>query len=502
MAKPVIVAIDAGTTKIKAGLVDIDGRLIDLVSVDNDVISPFAGAFEMDMDKVWDKVCAATKELTGRNQDSEKDIAGLGITGQGDGLWPIDDSGKPIRNAILWNDTRTKHMKLEMEGKIHELAVHQRVTPVFPGAASVLLKWLIEKEPESARKVSYILHCKDWLNFNFTGKIVTDYTDASTALLNIFEKHYSEDIFDVMGISEYIYRFPTPVPSFKAIGTVSENAGMKSGVSPGTPVIAGALDGAAAAFGAGIKEVGQAFTIAGTTLNNMIILDKGMVDHKDTRGSNLCHILPDIYIRVMANQSGTSALDWVSGILCRGLGFNHIEKAVMDIPIGSDGVTFHPYLYGERAPFKNPWACGGFFGLTARHNEYHMIRAAYEGLAFSLFDCYMAFPPVFNEIFLSGGGSKSNFLCQIFPDCLGKTIKRSCAKELGIIGMAEATLIGLGISDGFKRPNAPCDHFEPNMERHEIYMRHYEVFSELRSSMEGYWNSRKSYQELGPGIKG
>lgn len=499
MAKSVIVGIDAGTTMIKAGLVDDSGNLIDVESINNEVLSPFEDAFEMDMNQVWEKVCIVTNRLLNRNSDLEKSIVGLGITGQGDGLWPVDEKGEPVRNAILWNDTRTKRMKLENEEKIHELGIREKATPVFPGAASVLLKWLVMEEPASAQCISSILHCKDWLNFKFTDEVITDYTDASTALLNVFEKQYSDGLFNAMGISEYRGKFPLPVSSTQVIGKVTDRAGCESGIRPGIPVIAGALDGAAVAFGIGAREVGEACTIVGTTLNNVIILDESRVNHRDTNGSNLCYILPDKYLRVMANQSGTSSLDWVLKLLGRDLTFELIEKAIADIPIGSDGIIFHPYLYGERAPFKNPWACAGFYGLTARHHEHHMIRAAYEGLAYSLYDCYQAFPSVYEEIFLSGGGSKSDFLCQMFSDALGKVVKRPDRWELGIVGVAEAVSVGLGLSDSSRaHVTTPCKVFEPNMKRHEDYLRHFELFLELRKSMTGYWNKR--YDGISPSL--
>ena len=491
MSGATFLGIDAGTTRIKAALIDFEGNTIDIIGLPVPVMNPFDGACEINMNALWEEFCVITKELAKRNPECFENIAGIGITGQGDGMWPIDKDGEPVRNAILWNDTRTKYLTIKNIDKINEACIKNCVTPIFAGGPNILLKWLQVNERENYDKTAWVLHCKDWLNYKLTGQIKTDYSDASTALINVFNKKYVWEIFDLLGLEDYERRFPDIVASTDIVGTVTKTASLKAGIKEGIPVIAGALDIAAVGLGVGSNKIGDACTILGTTLGNTIILEKSQVDHSDTKGSALCHIIPENYIRLMGALSGTSTLDWVRSILVPDMNFAEIEENIKCIPIGSEGVMYHPYIYGERAPFRNPFACGGFNGLNSRHNKYHMVRAAYEGLVLSLYDCYQSLPEVNDCVYVSGGGSESDFLCSMVADCLGKTILRSSIKELGINGIVMTLKVGLGYTVDFSQHNVKSiDRFEPNMENHLKFQNIYRIFQNLKISMEGYWNER------------
>ncbi|MCR4429491.1 MAG: FGGY family carbohydrate kinase [Tepidanaerobacteraceae bacterium] len=493
MGKPVILGIDAGTTKIKAGLVDADGNLIDMESEICEVLSPFEGAYEMDMGNTWEIVCKVTGRLFKRNENMASDLAGVGVTGQGDGLWPVSKNGLPARRAILWNDTRARKLSFEKEDLLKQVCIKCKATPIFAGAAPVLLRWLLEKEPETVKNIAYILHCKDWINYKLTGQIATDYTDASTASINVFEKAYAEEFLSIMDLLDYKNLFPDLFPSHHVIGKVTEIASRETGIPQNIPVIAGAIDVAAAAFGVGLRQSMDACTIVGTTLCNEMILDKENVHHEDTRGSNLCYVIPDKYLRVMATQNGTSTLDRMKSLLACELSFGEIESNIEKLPVGSDGVIIQPYFYGERAPFRNPAACAGIYGLTARHGRFHILRAAYESLALSLYDCYSAFPCGVTEIYVSGGGVQSDLLCQMFADIMGKTVKRPVVGENGICGITSLVRVGLKIEDFSKAPRANFDVFLPDAARHEKYIKLFDIYSELKKIMKDYWSMRSQY---------
>ena len=491
MKNAIFLGIDAGTTKLKVALLDVEGRIIDLMATAIQVMNPFEGACEIDMHRLWLQMCELTRNLEQRNKKIWNDIVGVGITGQGDGFWPIDEDGNPVRNAILWNDTRTRSLDTHNKEQIEEICIKNYVTPMFAGAAPMILKWMSEYEQKNFQRVSSILHCKDWLNYKLTGKIFTDYSDASTAMMNIFDKKYEWRLLDLLDLSETEKLFPKPLPSTSIIGGITKSASLESGIKIGTPIIAGAIDIAAVGLGMGMGEIGEAGTIVGTTLGNEVILDDQQVDHRDTKGSILCHIIPERYIRLMATVNGTSTLDWTRNILVPQMTFEEIEDKIQEIPIGSNGIIYHPYLNGERAPFRNPFACGGFYGLTTRHTNFDMIRAAYEGLALSLYDCYENLPSIKEHIYISGGGSESNLLCQMFSDCLGKTVLRPTTKELGISGIVMALKIGLGYTNEYTTTNRNrVDTFVCNPENHQKFMALYHMFKNMRVSVAQYWEDR------------
>lgn len=484
-------SIDAGTSQIKAALMDIDGNQIDFESSQVKLSTPFEGACEIDMNGLWRTLCTITSALKMRNEEIWNTIIGIGIAAQGDGLWAIDKKGEPVRNAILWNDTRTKTLKIQDGQYLDDVCVKNCTNVAYAGSVHMLLRWLLENEKDSMNSISYVLHCKDWLNFKLTGEISTDYSDASLAVMNLFKKEYSIEVLDALGVGKYKKYLPKPVQTTQIIGKVNKRGSSESGIREGVPVIAGALDVAAVALGAGLKDTGDACSIVGTTLCNQLVHENQHIDF--TRGLVLCPIPNDTYITAMPTLNGTSTIDWAKDILAPGISFKEIEEKLENIPLGSRGIICHPYIHGERSPFRNPYACGGFYGLTSVHTKLDMLRAIYEGVAYSMYDCYKYFPPIFEQVYVSGGGSVSGFICQMFSDCLGKVILRSSVKQQGIYGMYCALKVALGLEHDFSGINIKIrDKFEPDMDKHEKYLHQFNKYKDLGTSMENFWRERHS----------
>ena len=484
--------VDIGTTRMKAALADMHENTVDLAAAPVKVRFPFEGACEINMEELWRTFCTLTKQLKERNPLIWNEVAGVGVTGQGDGLWPLDRYGDPVRNSILWNDTRTKNLKLKDRELIDELCAGHCANVVYAGSSHILLRWLKENEPHSFKRISSVLHCKDWVNFRLTGHLATDLSDASTALLDVRRKKYVPEILDAMGISECRSLFPEPTASTTVIGRITKKACDESGINEGIPVIAGSIDTAAVALGAGVEEVGQACTIAGTTLCNEMVLEVHQVDFK--KGLIVCHIANEKYLSLIATLSGASTIDWVKSMLFPELSFKELEAELEKVPVGSRGIVYHPYLYGERAPFRNPFACGGFFGLSATHSKYDMARSAYEGLVLSLYDCYRSLPQIYDSVYVSGGGSASILLCQMIADCLGKNVLRPSFGELGIRGIVSALKSGLGIPRESSRARGEnCRLFTPYEPEHKKYLKLYELFKEMQSLMHDFWLKRTAF---------
>jgi sugar (pentulose or hexulose) kinase len=481
-------AIDAGTTMVKAVLTGVDGRFIDTAGVKLQILMPRPNWCEMDMDTVWQAVCEAICRVRENNASVWQNICAIGICGQGDGMWPVDKNGKPVRNAVLWNDTRASGL-VDYDG-ISTTCISLGTSPLFPGAAPVILHWLKENEPENYGRIATVLHCKDWLNYNLTGKLVTDDTDASTALMNIYTKKYEYSLLEQLGIRESAEWFPPVTASDQIIGTVTEQAAGLLKIKPGTPVIAGAIDVLAAATGCGVTETSQKGSIIGTTLCNYVVLNEERA-HTDAGniGSVLCHTRPGTYIRLMAALSGASALDWVRREILADEPYAEFEPKIEKLPIGSEGVFFHPYLFGERAPFRIADASGGFYGLRAGHTKYHMARAAFEGVVLSLYDCYQNLPTGENGFVIAGGAAKSNLVCQMLCDCMGEKTVRYREKELGILGLVRLLQRATGL--GIEGRDAEKDVFLPDMAKHEEYKKVYSQFCWLKEKMIPFWKRER-----------
>ncbi len=485
----VYLGIDAGTTRLKAALVDENSNIIAMADRNVEVLLPFEGACEMDMEALWQHLCSVTQELKTKAPAQWSEIQGVGICAQGDGMWPIDAQGCPVGHAMLWNDTRTRGLGIERDAQLSEFLVSKKSTALFAGAFPVLLKWLKLNDASKYSRIAHVLHCKDWLNYRLTGVIASDYSDQSTASIDIFTKEYVSELFDKLDIPEMKQALPPLYPSTHVLGGVTVQAEQSCGIPAGVPVAMGCIDVAAVALGAGVDRLGDGCCILGTTLCCELLLDASQVDVTDTNGSALCSVLPEKYNRVMAALSGSASLDWVRELLCPQMGFAELDAALRQVPAGSNGILFHPYLYGERAPFREPHACGGFYGLTAGHSRMELVRAAYEGQALALMDCFYSLPQTDGVLYLCGGGAQSDFLCSLVASALNKTVLRPPYQELGIRGIGIVTRMALGGSAGESAAQG-CKAFSPDEETHVVFERLYKMFVELRKDMTPYWRAR------------
>lgn len=485
------IGIDAGTTCIKAAVVSEDGTTVDCVTENVGLHKPSEDFCEIDMTGLWESLCVILMKLKANHTGIWNEIKGIGITGQGDGLWAIDKDGNPARNAILWNDTRTKELRLENRDEIDAICMRNMANPLYAGSNIHILRWIREREPNTLKKIHTIFHCKDWLNFKLTGVASSDFTDMTTALMNLRTKEFSQEILDALDLSDYQHLFARPVPSSEMIGSVTEQAASLTGLPRGTPVIAGAIDVAAVAVGLGAVRTGDTCIIVGTTLANQTVIDGADIDFQ--KGLILSHIPEDRYICIMPTLSGAAAIDWVRNLLYPGTSYEDIETIIGSVPVGSRGIIYHPYLQGERAPFRNPFASGSFFGLKSVHGKEDLMRASFEGIAMSLCDCFQSLPDTNDRVYISGGAAKNGTLCQMLSDSLGKTIVRVTEKEAGIKGIVSVVRAGLGLDQDYGSAEAAIDkEFTAVQERHEKYERLFKLFQNLRHDYEQHWLERNA----------
>lgn len=487
-----LLGIDSGTTNVKIILAGTDGKIAASVSAPAEVLSPFQGAKEMDMSRLWETICTLTKRLKAENPKEFELIEGVGISAQGDGMWPIAGDGEPAGNAILWNDVRSREISGYDAEALDSLLVNNSSTALFAGASAMILKWMYEKRPEAYKKIDKVVRCKDWLNFKLTGNILSDYSDYSTCGINIITKKHVPEIYSFLGLPDMERRLPDLIAPTDIVGVISKNAEKESGIKQGTPVIAGMLDVIAMAVGTGIGKTGDGCVVLGTTLCCDMLIDEQSVNIRDRKGSTLCSIYSDKYIRLMAALSGNSTIDWAKSVLAPDIPFLELENSFKDVPPGSRGIIYHPYITGERAPFRDPFACAGFYGLGSLNTRTDMMRAVYEGMVFSLKDCYNALPALNGDIYVAGGGAVSDFTCQLIADMLNKRVVRKNQKELAAHGIIKAVKLGLKIKDTVEN-EAGADIFAPDKELWGRYNEIYDEYVKLRTNLEQFWQKRTGF---------
>ena len=509
MKNEYLLGIDSGTSKIKVILFDTHGNEIRTVAKNSPVISSENGIIEQDMLETWNLTVQCISEVIYKSKVNPKLIKGVGVTGQGEGAWLVDKSGNPLINAILWSDSRASKIvdkcnKSALRNKIRE------ITGSFPyaGATTFILKWLKENEPKTLSNLGIIFNCKDWIRYKFTGKAYMDYTDSSASLLDIKNNVISRELLKLLDIDEFFQYFPKIKHSFQSGGGITKDISKVTGILEGTPVAIGMLDVVASTIGSGARRKNDICTILGTTCCNAVITDSYRSTKANSGFENF--VEKGTYINIIGAMAGTLNLDWFvdkfyteeqekSFLDGRDI-YKILEHKIKDESAIDKGIIYHPYISvsGERAPFYNTNARAQFFGLCQDTPKELMLRAVYEGVAFSIKDCLKEYES--NEkIYLSGGGSGSEIWPQIIADATGKNVIIAEGKEFA----ARGAVISAGICSGIYKDLEEAVNstirknktFYPNKINENKYDDFYELYVTIRDNSMACWNKRKEIFE-------
>ncbi len=504
-----LLGLDNGNTVCKAGLFDLNGREIYTTSRRIETLQSQPGWTERDMHTVWQETADVIREIIHGAAIDPHEIAGLGCTGHGNGLYLLDKSGQPLRNAIQSLDTRAAGLVDEWltNGVAESIFPHVWLKP-YPAQVPVLLAWLKRHEPANYAQIGTILMCKDYINACLTGEQATDYTDmGTTGLLRMPEKAYSNDLLEIYGISEVYDALPRLAHSAEVIGTVTAQAAQSTGLAPGTPVVAGMIDIDAGAIGVGVNHSRQACVIVGSWSINEVIVDEPVVSPDLFLTAPFAD--PERWLIVEASTAGATNLDWFVRNFCseeqreaerRNISvFDVCGEQVASIPVHDSVPVFHPFLYGSNVQAS---AQGGFYGLVGWHTRTHMLRAMYEGVVFSHLTHVERLRRAgagFDVARLTGGGARSEVWSQMFADVLNVPVEVTDSFESGTRGNALAAGIGAGIYADYAEAAAQSVSIlrvhEPDITSHEMYMQRYSHYCEIEIAMREPWRSLNPSKE-------
>ena len=503
MNKKYLIGLDAGTTCIKAVLFDFEGHELFVSSVDNEVIKLNRTWNEQDMEQLWNNLKNCLKDLTIKSKIDPNEIAAIGLSAQGEGLWTLDAEGNPVCNAILWNDGRAADLisKLKNENlDLYNKIKLQNATFIKPGSTLTLIKWFKENEPELYAKTTTIFTCKDYVRYKMTGKLNWELTDASCSCLDLNKKEYSKDIFESMGISDVIDKLPPLMGATDKGGELSKDVAEEVGLVANIPVSGGMIDIVATAAGAGAIKENSVCTILGTTGMNFITLNEyeadlavngwemHMEDGKLIKGQGMMSAMPNqnwVIQELFGEEKLTSEV------------FDKINKEVSSMRPGEGGLLYLPHIdpSGERAPFFNPDACAQIMGIKTTTTRYEILHAVMEGVCLGIRDC-LSFVNGKQPIYLTGGGAKSDVWRQMIADVTGREIIICDSSELASKGAAMSAALMAGIfkngEDAEKFYNVKCT-ITPRSEFTKRYDELYEAYKKAQKATEEFWSWRTSF---------
>lgn len=500
MTDDVLVAVDAGTSRVKAVAFTPDGGELASAARGTETLRLAPGEVEQDMTAVWEATAAALREATGELPDGADPI-GVGVTGQGDGLWAITADGKPARNAVLWSDSRAAGILEEWEESGTLAAVVEQCgSAPYPGMSLPLLTWLARERPEEFERVDTVLSCKDWLKYRLTGERTLDHSEATVPYLDRTTGEYEPTVFDRVGLSGAEDVLPRLAAPTEIVGHVTEAAADATGLEPGLPVVSGTFDVPASALGSGAAAAGDAAVTIGTSLTHQVFVDG---PQPDTSGIQIALGLEELWTYAIGSNAGTPSLEWAADTVAGGRPVEALAELAESVSVGSEGVLYHPYLSstGERGPFVDPDARGQFVGLTTEHDSAHLVRAVYEGLSLAVRDCIEHLPASVSEVRLSGGGSRSPFWCQLIADCLGRPTAVPRGSEVGAKGAAVLLALGLekypSLATAVEEMVTIERRYTPRETVAGQYGDLYELFVDVRTGMAPLWSERaETYRRL------
>lgn len=429
-----LLGIDLGTTSLKISIFSEKGEWIASEYQEYPILIPEAGFAEQDPEAWWKGLISSCKELSKKHPEEFQSISGIGICGQMHTQVYLDNELKILRPAITWMDQRSSAIvdQIKSDSTYRDLIFRETSNDVSTTYTAMHVKWVQENQPEIWSRVRHILVAKDYLKFKLTGQMVTDYAEASgTLLFDVQKEKWSETAFNIFGIPKDY--FPEVLPSDALIGTISTEASKATGLRSGIPVVNGSSDNSASALGAGMTNPGQVTLIIGTAGVITVCSDRPLVDpQKRTLCWHYC--LRDHWATLGIMQTAGESLEWFKNTFDHQSGiqassgdiFNQYNESAKNIPEGSEGLIFLPYLNGERTPYWDADARGVFFGINLKTSKAHFIRSIMEGVSFALRNNIEAVESLgiqINEVRAVGGGLKS----QVWLEILGKILRKPIA---------------------------------------------------------------------------
>jgi xylulokinase len=486
-----MVALDLGTSGVKAAVFSVRGECV------ASAVEPYplhvlgGGGVEQDPADWWDAVVRGTRRAVGGAGIDPGRVAGVGCSTQWSGTVPVDDRGRPLTRAVIWMDSRgaeqvrriTRGFPAVQGYGVGRLAAWVRRSGGAPGHSGkdtvAHILWIRDRLPDVYRRTRKFLEPRDWLNFRLTGRMASS-PDAATMLWATDTREagavrYDDHLLRLAGLDRD--KLPDLVPTASVLGPLAPEAAAALGLPPTVQVVTGAPDILASAIGAGTVADLDAHLYLGTS--------SWLVCHVPYRKTDLFHNLASIPSAIpgrylLANEQESA------GVCLAELGrllfpsdedpYPAMLALAAEVPAGSDGLLFTPWLNGERTPVDDRTVRGGFFNQSLGVTRGHLVRAVLEGVA-----CNSRWLLTYVEKFVGrrlegvtavGGGARSELWCQVHADVLGRVVRQAAdpvlASARGAALQASVALGHLGW-DEVAATVPVARSFEPDPARRRVY---------------------------------
>ena len=496
-----LLGIDFGTGGCKITAIDREGNVKAEASLEYPTRHPKPFYSEQNPEDWMISLVACLGQIREHGNINPEDIAAVSLDGSTHNAVLLDKDMKVIRPVIMWTDQRSGKEVEYLEkgwGKDIFRIGFQKVAPTW---TLPQLLWVKNNEPENYAKIHKVMFVKDYIRYLLTGRWETDYIDAQgTLFFDMAKMAWSEELCGLIGLP--LNTLPPICKPTDITGKITEEASKMTGLRTGTPVVCGTSDSAVEDYGAGAIKPGQCI-IKLATAGNVNVMAAGSVPHPRTL--TYSHVVPGMWYTVAATNTAAASMRWFRDTFCgeeiirsRETGANVyqlIEEKAREIPAGSEGLFFHPYLLGERSPYWDSGLRASFTGASMSHDKGYFARAVMEGVAFSLKDCFRLIEETgldVTEFILIGGGAKSETWARIICDVFGKRVSKPLVTDASF-GSALLAGVGIGVFKNVIEAVQKCVKTEkeyiPDVINHQKYNELFRYYREIHDKLEDIYHN-------------
>lgn len=453
-----MIGADIGTTSTKAVLYDLKGQVKAYANVGYPLYQTTPDMAEEDPAEIFDAVIEVLGQVMRKGQVKPGELQGVSFSAAMHSLILMDAQNQPLTRAITWADNRAAKASDTLNANGLGQAIYQHTgTPIHPMAPLSKIIWLQEEHPELCEQTVQYIDIKTYIFQRLFHTYQMDYSIASaTGLFNIFNLDWDKQALEVAGITRN--QLPELVEPTDQITGLDPIYSQVTGIGTEVPFIFGASDGVLSNLGVNAIDPGVLAVTIGTSGAVRVVVDHPVVD---PNGRLFCYALTkDKWVVGGPVNNGGIIFRWVRDQLfapekltaeqMRVSTYDILTQIAEKIPAGSDGLLFHPYLGGERAPIWDADARGSFFGLTRQHTRAHMVRAALEGIVYNLYMVMLMIEGVTGKpqrIQATGGFARSELWRQMLADVFEQDVTIPESFESSCLGAAVLGMQSLGLVD-------------------------------------------------------
>ena len=458
MGSKYVIGVDIGTTSTKSVLFSDKGKVISSHGIEYPLYSPAPDTAVQDPEEIMNAVVKTIKEAIVKGGIPSSEIVCVSFSSAMHSVIAVDQEGKPISPCITWADNRSAKWTEKIRNEMNGHNIYLRTgTPLHPMSPLSKLLWMKNEEQEIFSKASKFISIKEYVFYKLFGRYVIDYSIASaTGMFNLKELKWDDEALRVAGVSAD--KLSEPVSTTFSLTGLNAMYANEMNLLADTPFVVGASDGVLSNLGVNAIEPGSLAVTIGTSGAIRTVTDKPVTDPK---GRIFCYALTEnhwvvggpvnnggMIFRWVRDQLGASEIE-----TAKRLGMDPYEvltQIAAKVKPGADGLLFHPYLSGERAPLWDANARGSFFGLGLHHKKEHLIRAVLEGVIFNLYTVLLALKELIGEpkkIQATGGFARSQLWRQMMADIFNQELYVPESFESSCLGAAILGLYSLGLVD-------------------------------------------------------